>query len=448
MKSRGARLALLALFVMALGVTAYLFRKSETARRAETAAGDTFNEKVRAATRGILEMRAAQQAYVATGQGDDFWAARVASTSASVRETLSALRGSAASFDAQAGIDAATGSLQDFSQMDTRAREYVRTGQKMLAADMIFSNGSELTDAALASVEKAAGAEQRARTAAANTFANRQNFALLAAAAAGTLVLLLLLPRVENDVPSPVFLDPARTPAPRITVRATTPDQPVVSHDGWHPPKRIGEPAPTLVPPPTVEAVSVREVKPPEIAPAPPPAPDVTPEPVAPPAVPVPAFDFRGVATLCLALSRVDDTTALPPLLEHAATLLDAAGIILWIADPDGRELTPVLAQGYPQHLLNRLGTIPRGAENATAAAFRTATLQTVYSDGTSNGAIAAPLITYGGCVGVMAAEVRGNAERMDANLATATILAAQIASLVGPPAVRSDDTDVEAANA
>jgi len=157
--------------------------------------------------------------------------------------------------------------------------------------------------------------------------------------------------------------------------------------------------------------------------------------------------DLRAVAALCTELSRVDDTMALPPLLDRAASVLDAAGIILWIADPDGRELNPVLAQGYPQHLINRLGTIPRGAENATAAAFRTGLLQTVNADGVSNGAIAAPLVACGGCVGVMAAEVRGDGEKQEAKLAAATILAAQLASLVGPPAVR-DDAKIEAANA
>ena len=162
----------------------------------------------------------------------------------------------------------------------------------------------------------------------------------------------------------------------------------------------------------------------------------------------MPTFDFKSIAALCTELSRVDDTVSLPPLLERAAALLDAAGIILWIADPDGRELNPVLAQGYPQHLVNRLGTIPRNAENATAAAYRTGVLQTVYGEGGSNGAIAAPLITCGGCVGVMAAEVRGDTEKLEANLAAATILAAQLASLVGPPAPRPSDASVEAANA
>ena len=47
-----------------------------------------------------------------------------------------------------------------------------------------------------------------------------------------------------------------------------------------------------------------------------------------------------------------------------------------------------------------------------------------------------------------MAAEVRGDTEKLEANLAAATILAAQLASLVGPPAPRPTDASVEAANA
>jgi hypothetical protein len=74
--------------------------------------------------------------------------------------------------------------------------------------------------------------------------------------------------------------------------------------------------------------------------------------------------------------------------------------------------------------------------------------LQTVFGDGSSNGAIAAPLVTGVGCVGVLAVEVRADTEKLDANLAAATILAAQLASLVGPAAIRSTDPETEAANA
>jgi hypothetical protein len=87
---------------------------------------------------------------------------------------------------------------------------------------------------------------------------------------------------------------------------------------------------------------------------------------------------------------------------------------------------------------VSRLGTIVREAENVTASAFRTSLLQTVNADRVSNGAIAAPLVTAAGCVGVMAAEVPNLGEKDSAKLAAAAIVAAQLATLVGPPSARA----------
>ena len=119
MKSRSARLALLVLFVMALGVTAYLFRKSEIARRAETAAADVLQRQ------GALDQprhpRAARRAAGLrrhrAGRGF-LGRARHVDAGAPSKEGLTALRASAISTDAQAALDAAAGSLQDFAQMD------------------------------------------------------------------------------------------------------------------------------------------------------------------------------------------------------------------------------------------------------------------------------------------------------------------------------------------
>src|SRR6478735_4981724 len=250
MKSRSARLALLVFFVLALGVTAYLFRKGEIARRGETAAADVFNAQARSTSRSILELRAAQQAYVATGQGENFWAARVTSTLATVKEGLSTLRASAISPDAQAAIDAAAGSIQDFAQMDARARTYVRGNQNILASDMIFSNGNELTDAAVGALEKAASAEQVARAASNETLASRQSFALVAAAAAAALVVLLLLPAGEAEVAAPAFVDP-RKPAPAAAVARRVPAP--AAQEGWSAAQKAGQaPPPAGVSAPTV----------------------------------------------------------------------------------------------------------------------------------------------------------------------------------------------------
>ena len=198
MKSRSARLSLLVLFVVALGVTAYLFRKSEAARRTEMAAAQSFNERGRAAVHGVLDLRSAQQAYVATGQGAQTWAARVSRTFDSVRQNLTALRSSASTPQSQAQYRRGVRGDPGLAQMDTRAREYVRTNQNMLASDMIFSNGGELTDAAVGALDKAMAAETAARSAAAETFNRRETFALVTAAAAACLVVLLLLPRCRN----------------------------------------------------------------------------------------------------------------------------------------------------------------------------------------------------------------------------------------------------------
>jgi hypothetical protein len=153
---------------------------------------------------------------------------------------------------------------------------------------------------------------------------------------------------------------------------------------------------------------------------------------------PLNPLDLGQVASLCTELARIVDTRSLQAVLERTASVLDANGVVLWIADPDGRELNPIMTHGYPSQLVTRLGTIQRDAENATAAAFRTSLLQTVDADSISNGAIAVPLVTPTGCVGVMAAEVRHGGERHDTKLAAAAIVAAQLATLVGPPSSRS----------
>jgi hypothetical protein len=98
---------------------------------------------------------------------------------------------------------------------------------------------------------------------------------------------------------------------------------------------------------------------------------------------------------------------------------------------------------GYPPQLATRLGTIARDAANVTASAYRTGLLQTVKADAVSDGAIAAPLVSATGCVGVLAAEMRNGGEQHQALLSAAEIIAAQLSMLVGPPSARPARTEV-----
>ena len=163
-----------------------------------------------------------------------------------------------------------------------------------------------------------------------------------------------------------------------------------------------------------------------EVAPVQAPAPTVA-------LPPDPSPDLEAVASVCRDLARLADTTSLPSLLERTATALDASGVMLWVADPDGRELTAIAAHGYPKNMLARMGTIRKDAENLTAAAFRTGLLQIIIATPDSPGGIAVPLVNPSGCMGVMSAEVRRDGERQPARLAVATIVAAPLATLVAP---------------
>lgn len=423
MQSRAARLILLCLFFAAISTATFLFWKGDSEATAAAFDAKTFDASARALERGLLDVRAAQLAYAAAGQPGDRWVQRVAQGVDAARANTQALRAQATAPDAQAALDAITVALNEFAKADKRAVEYVRTEQRLLASDVVFGDGLERSEAALTALEQARLAELQARDATVTAFRSRQVFALTAGAAAAVLVVLLLLPGAASA--------PVGTSGHEA--RPAESHKLAPSNSNLEPDDIVGLPRRVSAPELTLSSLASPEARPPATL-------DET---MLPAPADTPAFsaaqttDFAGIASLCVDLARVVDTRALPSLLDRTAHLLDASGIILWIADPDGRELNPIFAQGYPQQLVNRLGTIPRDAENATAAAFRTSLLQTVMADEISAGAIAAPLVTPGGCVGVMAAEVRHDSERQGAKLAAATIVAAQLATLVGPPSAR-----------
>ncbi len=454
MKSLALRLTLLGVFVAAAGAAAYFSWTSKRLAHQGAAAAAHFDEAAVGAERDVLELRASQEGYVAAGQGEQFWTAKVDAAFGRLRETLTTLRTEAAAPGAQSAIDNAASALQDFEQLDRRARNHVSSGQKLLASDLIFTDGFELAGAAAGSIEEARLAERNRRTEVLAGLERREIAAAGAALAIGLITLGLLVPRTGDPAAIP---DLAARIAPRTDRPSARLDGASID-EGWSAAKVVpraksatataapasgtaARPAARAVPAQASaraaassapSAASTAAKTPPAAAAA------ATPAVSEPRPAPAPAVDLSGVASLCSDLARVIDTQALPALLERAAGVLDAPGIVLWIADPDGRELSPVVTHGYPPQVTSRLGTIPRDAENATASAFRTALLQTVNADTTSNGAIAAPLVTPAGCVGVMAAEVRNAGEGDAGKLAVAAIVAAQLATLVGPPSSRA----------
>jgi hypothetical protein len=273
---------------------------------------------------------------------------------------------------ARIAFESAGTAVRNLHKLDATARDYLQADQYLMASDLIFSDGIETVAAASAQIGVVLGEESRAREVRLGNARRRQVTALGAASGVFLLALLLLFPTGRRSEPS--------------------------SSGELH-----------VVPTP-----AVRE----------------TPNAVEAPASP----DLAGVAGLCTDLGRVLETHDLSVLLGRAARLLDASGLVVWIADSSGSALRPVIAHGYSEQTLARMGSIPRDATNATAAAYRAAEVRTVSGEAGTSGAVVAPLITPHGCVGVLATELRRGGATNESVRALVAIVAAQLSTLVAAP--------------
>ena len=113
---------------------------------------------------------------------------------------------------------------------------------------------------------------------------------------------------------------------------------------------------------------------------------------------------------------------------------IDASGAVIWMAA--GEELFAAAAFGYPPQVIQKLGPLNRSAINATAAAWRTSTLQAVTGGQDGRGALAAPMLGPDRCVGVLAVELGIGHDGDAGRRAISMMFAAQLAAaLAGWPA-------------
>ena len=407
MTDRAVRVGLVALFIVTLCGAGYELFLTEQRIGNERSAQRDFDEMAWVATVSIGDLRAAQQAYVAAGQDPTYWTAKASSHWETVTTSLARLRQLSTALPAQSALTAAAELLDHLTRIDARAHDYAAGGRRLLASDLIFTDGMELTTEASSRIELARTREREVRDQTVVQQRRNQTLVLAATVGMGVLVALLLLPAATSKQGAAVA-NTSPTPASRTSVAGR--DRLTLANfdlDGRATAQRDG-----------VRAAEARDA-------------------AVDQANGKAAADLRAAAALCVEFGKVCDTQELVALLERAAPLLNASGIIIWIGDPSGRELRPALGYGYPPQALARMGSIPRDADNATAAAYRVAEMQTVQSEGGAPGAIVAPLIATANCVGVMTAEVRSGSESREPIQALATIVAAQLAGFVAaaPPA-------------
>lgn len=393
MKRRGLRLTLFVLFIAALGGAVYGVWTFETRIVRDRAARDVVAGEAARAALALAELRASQQAYVAVGQSADFWTARVTSSLQAVQTALDGLREDVTVDEARAALESAGSTLKDFTQVDRRAREQLALNQTLFASDLIFADGLEMLRATAAHLENARQAQDAALTASLGAQRRNEAYVLAGALLLTLVVTLLLLPAGARET----------TAAPSAS--AGTADTPAIPRTDTD--DSLGAAIDAGLAGSSVRPESKSQAR---------------------------RLDLGATADLCTDLARITDTKDLPSLLARAARILDASGIVLWVADPAGVELLPSMAHGYPAQALSRLGAVRRESDNATAAAFRSGRLQVVASEAGQNGAIIAPLLTVSGCMGVMAVEVKNQGERDDGVRAATSIVAAQLATFVSAP--------------
>lgn len=160
---------------------------------------------------------------------------------------------------------------------------------------------------------------------------------------------------------------------------------------------------------------------------------NVNPEPAPRPVEPMPALD--DTADVCVDIARLLDGRDLPGILSRAALAIDAKGLVLWVVDEHGQTLRASMGHGYSDRMLTRLGHLPVSADNATSLACRTLQPQMVPGATPANsGALAVPLISTTGCVGVLSAEVSGSRANGH-QVSVARLIAAQLSAVIRPDA-------------
>ena len=388
MRSRAVRLTLSAMAVGVLAAAAFFVFQTEQQIDHQRAAAMRFEERIRAVDRALAELRMGLQAYVAAGQSADTWIPKVTGMSAEAARGVDDLRAVAATADARASLMEAAATITDLAQVDRRIVDYLKSGQDVMAADMVYSEAGQKVAQAANQVDAARALEGQGVDVAERISRRRQLYALGAAAAVGALTLLLL--------------GAAPASHPRVEVEA----------------KKVAAA-------PVDDELSFKVRTEPRHS------------------TPI----LKVASEICTDLARVNESADLEKLLGRAADLMDASGLVVWMGNSAGGDLRPVAAHGYSAQTIAKMPAVPKNAKNAAAAAYRTGVLQIVLArPGTSSGALVAPLLSPDGCIGALSAEIKGRGETSDSTQSLSVLFAAQLASVLGPvPAVEVPDAEAPA---
>lgn len=375
--------------LVALGGTYVL----DMQRRDGRVAATQINAHLRDAEQTLADLGTAEAAYIAASPNSESantWMNRATALAAQLDQAVATLSATTASPEAAAHYTAARPLVTSITANDEKARGLVASGQSLVAADVVLIEGANTVGQLKAELAAARDAEMARFEA----MATQLGWISLGGTALVMLIGLILLMTAarRSKAPSEAGLRLHES----TTGVSESSASPIGGADAAVSSQNAGSAG------------------------------------SGPDALFAPSADLSGAADLCVELGRVQDSGQLVALMARAAEVLEAKGLVLWVSEAGGGVLRPTMAHGYSERVLQRMGTLLADGDNVTSLAFRTRQPQVVRGSIDGQGALAVPLMTAGGCVGVLAAEVQG-AKPGDSRFALARIIAAQLSTLVAP---------------
>ena len=382
---RSVRITCLLIGLLATAGVAYRILHDEDVLGRERQRAAAGQAAISQASELLLDVRASLHAYVAAGQGLPFWAKRA-------QETIDRLRQSLVELDkmitpAGGSLAGSLDSLDQLAAAESRARTYVSRDELRLASDVIFTEVRDILAAATADVQSVRDRFMRQNDRRAASIRQEQVMLAGGALAVWIAIALLLLP----TEPQPALKDPGQW---RSELKES-----------------LKKPIP-VTPEPLVAAAPVA---------------------AEPPRAVVPLADLKEVSEICADLSALTGPGALEGALTRVSTVLNATGLIVWIASNDNSTLSPVATNGFDPKLVARIGRIARESSNLTAAAFRDNAAKISPVTASAPGALAVPMCSPTGPAGVLSVELKPGQTVDEAKVALSAILAAQLATLAMP---------------
>lgn len=395
MRLPAARWTVLSVAIVAAAGCCYWAATLERTALDQRRALATSTTDARALQGALSDARRALAAMASPGQAAVSWSRQAVASIETARGKLTAL----STAEGGAPLRAQTERLDKLVEAEARLHEYAVGGRALMASDVAFGEALPHVDAVDQQVGDAVAA--MIAKADATIAATRDRQILAFSGALGALgiaaVLLTPLPRRRDEV--------AVTDAPAD-------DVPSASELSLH---TAAVPAPAPMPLSVPEARVIEKAR----------------------------VDLTPLAAACESLARISDGAKLPGVLDAVRPTLGARGLAVWLADAPGETLTVAASSGYDPRIVERFPVLSTLDDTPTSQAFAKVAPVRTPPRTTQPAAVAVPIVGARGTTGVLSFEMANGRDASTEVVAAATIVAAQLASLLEPAPAAVDVTDV-----